>query len=150
MILENGIIYMPCCTWANCLLHLPNTMDLSLCGAACVYVWGRREEGGKLYASMLAVCVYAWDTACAVNWRGDVWYLFMKYLNLTLFPHLIPIHYCTVSPLDPSGKHLGMRVFVLFSLVQTIHKEWLLSFVSTSCVVNQHRSFFQHQFPEIA
>ena len=136
------------------LLPSPNTVDLSLPSAVCVSVRVRvfgRMDGERQSVCLHACSVCAYDTA--VDWRAlvSIWSwmssrdVYTKYLLLSLFSCLIHIPCCTLSSLDHSGKDLGMRAVVLSSFVWTvIHIRWLISFAGTSCIVRQHRSFFQH------
>ena len=68
-----------------------------------------------------------------------------QHLILSLFSCLFLVPCSTLSSLNCSGKGLNAKAVVLSTLIWTaIYKRWLVRFVGTSCVVRQHRSFFQH------
>ena len=109
---------------------------------------------GEATVCIHACCVGMCRTLCSWlngallsiwSWTSshDFWQFYMKYMLLSLFSRVVSIPYCTVSSLDRSGKDLGMRVCVLFSLIWTALRGRLVSFAGASCVISQNRFFLQ-------
>ena len=140
------------------LLPSPNTMDLSLPGAACVSVCVRVFGGGRRGRQTVCLharCVCMCRTLCsrlkdACKYmeleQQPRFLIFLREVFASVFVLSSRFHTLSraVSSFNRSGKGLGTRVVVFCFLVRTtICRRLLVVFADASCVVRQHRSFFQ-------